>query len=88
MKAGKMYEHMEYNYLVRVKTSITLPEELLKSIDEAGRNRSAFIERASRAYLLRLEKAKREANDIDIINAHADRLNEEAMDVIKYQGLP
>lgn len=79
---------MQYNYLVRVKTSITLPEELLKSIDRTDPNRSAFIERASRAYLARLEKAKREAKDIEIINANADRLNEEAMDVLEYQGLP
>lgn len=73
---------------MRVKTSITLPEDLLTSIDRADQNRSAFIERASRAYLARLEKAKREARDIEIINAHADRLNEEAMDVLDYQGLP
>ena len=73
---------------MRVKTSITLPEDLLKSIDQTDSNRSAFVERASRAYLARLEKAKREARDAEIINAHADRLNEEAMDVLEYQGLP
>jgi len=73
---------------VRVKTSITLPEELLETIDRTDPNRSAFIERASRAYLARLEKAKREARDIQIINANADRLNKEAMDVLEYQGLP
>jgi metal-responsive CopG/Arc/MetJ family transcriptional regulator len=73
---------------VRVKTSITLPEDLLETIDRTDPNRSAFIERASRAYLARLEKAKREARDIQIINAHADRLNKEAMDVLEYQGLP
>jgi metal-responsive CopG/Arc/MetJ family transcriptional regulator len=73
---------------VRIKTSITLPEDLLKFINRTDPNRSAFIERASRAYLARLEKAKREAKDIQIINANADRLNEEAMDVLEYQGLP
>jgi len=73
---------------VRVKTSITLPEDLLETIDKTDPNRSAFIERASRAYLARLEKAKREAKDIQIINANADRLNQEAMDVLEYQGLP
>jgi len=73
---------------VRVKTSITLPEELLDTIDRTHPQRSAFIERASRAYLARLEKAKREARDMQIINANADRLNKEAMDVIEYQGLP
>jgi metal-responsive CopG/Arc/MetJ family transcriptional regulator len=79
---------MEYAYLMRVKTSITLPDDLLTAIDQTESNRSAFIERASRAYLARLEKAKREARDIEIINSRADRLNEEARDVLEYQGLP
>ena len=65
-----------------------LPEDLLKSIDQTDTNRSAFIERASRAYLARLEKTKRDARDVEIINANADRLNAEAMDVLEYQGLP
>jgi hypothetical protein len=34
----------EYNYLVRVKTSITLPADLLQSIDRINSNRSDFIE--------------------------------------------
>ncbi|MBI3280719.1 MAG: hypothetical protein HYZ57_12855 [Acidobacteria bacterium] len=73
---------------MRVKTSITLPRDLLKSIDQIDANRSAFIERASRAYLARLEKARRAAKDVEIINRHAGRLNEEARDVLEYQGLP
>ena len=63
-----------------------LPEDLLKSIDKTGPNRSAFIERASRAYLARLEKLKREQRDVEIINAHSRRMNAEAMDVISYQS--
>ncbi len=73
---------------MRVKTSITLPSDLLKTIDQADPNRSAFLERAARAYLARLRKAQREAKDIEIINANADRLNQEALDVLDYQGLP
>jgi len=73
---------------VRVKTSVTLPRELLKSIDREDPNRSAFIERATRAYLARLDKARRDAADVQIINRHADRLNREAQDVLEYQGLP
>ena len=73
---------------MRIKTSITLPEDLLKCIDRADSNRSALIERAARAYLARLEKARREAQDAEIINANARRLNREAMDVLEYQGLP
>ena len=73
---------------MRVKTSITLPQDLLGQIDQVDPNRSAFVERAARAYLARLEKAKRESADAEIINANADRLNTEAMDVLEYQGLP
>jgi predicted transcriptional regulator len=51
-------------------------------------NRSALIERATRVYLARLEKARREALDAEIINANAGRLNREALDVLEYQGLP
>ncbi len=72
---------------MRVKTSITLPADLLKSIDRVDSNRSAFLERASRAYLARIEKIKRDAQDIEIINRNATRLNKEALDVLEYQGL-
>ena len=73
---------------MRVKTSITLPAELLKTVDRADSNRSAFIERAILAYLARLQKAAREARDVEIINRNADRLNAEAADVLEYQALP
>lgn len=33
----------------------------------------------------RLSKAEREAREIEIINRNADRLNEEALDVLSYQ---
>ena len=72
---------------MRVKTSITLPQELLKRIDREDSNRSAWIERAARAHLARVEKRKREAKDLDIIDRNADELNKETMDVLEYQGL-
>ena len=73
---------------MRIKTSITLPEDLLQCIHRADSNRSALIERATRAYLARLERSRREARDAEIIDANAERLNREAMDVLEYQGLP
>ena len=79
---------MEYNDLVKVKTSITLPRDLLRRIDRVDKNRSAFLERASRVYLARLAKTEREAHDAQILNSRAKRLNEEALDVLDYQGLP
>ena len=77
-----------YIYLVRVKTSVTLPADLLATIDQVSTNRSAFVERAARAYLARLDKASREARDIEIINRNAERLNAEALDVLGYQRIP
>ncbi|HUE01300.1 MAG TPA: hypothetical protein VMR62_17120 [Bryobacteraceae bacterium] len=73
---------------MRIKTSITLPQHLLASIDRVDSNRSAFVERAARAYLAHFERAKREARDIEIINRNADRLNAEALDVLDYQRIP
>jgi len=70
-----------YNNIVRVRVSITLPADLLKEIDQADSNRSGLIERALRVYLAHV----RQARDVRIINAQADRLNEEAMDVLGYQ---
>ena len=72
---------------MKVKTSITLPAELLRKIDRADSNRSALIERATRAYLARQWKWRREARDAEIINRNADRLNVEAIDVLDYQDL-
>ena len=69
---------------VRKKISISLSRDLLKRIDQSPVSRSVLVEKACRAYLARL----REMNDIRLIEAHADRLNQEAMDVIGYQRLP
>ena len=77
--------HREYSYLMRVKTSITLPAELLKNIDRTESNRSAFFELAACAGL---NNAKRDARDLTIINSNADRLNADASDVLDYQDVP
>jgi hypothetical protein len=61
---------------------------LLATIDQVDTNRSAFVERAARAYLARMERSKRQARDIEIINRNAERLNAEARDVLGYQRIP
>lgn len=73
---------------MRVKTSITLPEELLKRLDRVEANRSAVLERAARAYLAHLERQERDRRDAEIIERNADRLNREALDTLEYQQLP
>jgi hypothetical protein len=35
-----------------------------------------------------LKRTRREAQDAEIINANADRLNRQALDVLEYQGVP
>lgn len=73
---------------MKVKTSITLSEELLQKIDRIIKgytNRSTFIEQAVRSYLKQKEQQKRNQADLDILNQHSVRLNREAKDVISYQ---
>lgn len=70
---------------MRVKTSITLPKELLSRLDRVDKNRSALLERAAVAYLAQLERDARDRRDIGIINRNAERLNREALDTLEYQ---
>ena len=76
---------------MKVKTSISIPEELLALIDEYSRdfgNRSLFIEAATRAFVEQMGRRERDNRDLSIINRHARRLNEEASDVLTYQVVP
>jgi hypothetical protein len=73
---------------VRVKTSITLPEDPLGRLDRVDKNRSALPERAAVAYLAVLERQERDRKDIEIIDRHATRLNREAMETLEYQQNP
>jgi hypothetical protein len=90
--ASRRYAHLsgmwEYTNLMRVKTSITLPKELLGRLDQVDKNRSALLERAARAYLAQLERQARDRKDIEIIDRIAERLNREALDTLEYQQLP
>jgi len=78
---------MEYIGSMKVKTSITLSEEILQAMDELldGENRSAFIEDALRVYMRLLKKRERDLRDLKILNEKSDRLNREAQDVLSYQ---
>ena len=73
---------------MKIKTSVTLSEELIQSIDElfGGRiNRSEFIEKALKDYVERQIQRKKDLQDLDILNKKADKLNKEAVDVLSYQ---
>ncbi len=73
---------------MKIKTSITLDEDLLKCIDEefGGKtNRSQFIEEAVKEYVDQRVHKKRDLADLEILNKKADKLNKEAADVLSYQ---
>jgi len=73
---------------MKVKTSITLSQELIKAIEQrAGRkvNRSEFIEAAVWAFIAQMVRNEQNARDLEIINRRADHLNQEAIDVLEYQ---
>ena len=76
---------------MKVKTSITLSEDLLEAIDQRSshfKNRSDFIEAAIRAYIDKIIRDEQNTKDLAILNSQADRLNQEAADVLTYQVVP
>ena len=73
---------------MKINTSITLSEEVLREIDQISgesRNRSAFIENAVQDYLKKRAKKIRDDRDLEILNRNSKRLNREAEDVLSYQ---
>ena len=74
---------------MRIKTSVTIDERVLKAIDKTTtrtRSRSRVIEDASREFLVRRARAARDARDLAILNESADALNREMEDVLAYQA--
>jgi metal-responsive CopG/Arc/MetJ family transcriptional regulator len=77
---------------MKAKTSITLSQNLLTTIDQCIRqwseqyqNRSVFLEKAAWAMIEQLRRDEQTARDIEIINRRADYLNQETMDALTYQ---
>jgi metal-responsive CopG/Arc/MetJ family transcriptional regulator len=76
---------------MKVKTSVTLSEDLLDAIDQRSaqyKNRSDFLETAAWAFIAQLMHRERDARDREILDQHADELNQEALDVLAYQVIP
>ncbi len=73
---------------MKIKTSITISEEILNSVDKytgEKKNRSEFIEKAIRSYINQLIRDEQNAKDLEILNNNAERLNQEAEEVLMYQ---
>lgn len=72
---------------MKVKTSITLSEDLLRAVDELAKSssRSEVIEDAVRDFLAARARAARDARDLEIMNKLADGYNVETADLLTYQ---
>jgi len=74
---------------MRVKTSVTIDERVLRAIDRVatpGRSRSRIMEDAAREYLTRQARVARDTRDRELIDQVADALNAEMEDVLSYQA--
>ena len=74
---------------MKVKTSITLSEDVLEQLDgvAGSESRSALIERILRTFLHRRALDEVEARDRALLDRNADVFNSEALDVLEYQSV-
>lgn len=75
---------------MKVETTVALSEDLVAALESRTRDaqeRSAIVEAALRAYLARPRQGADEG-DLEIINARAEELNAEAVDVLAYLTIP
>jgi len=72
---------------MKVKTSVTLSEELLHAISSEtnAENRSAFIETATWEYLEIRKRHARDRHDATVLEENIDLLNREARETLEYQ---
>jgi RNA polymerase-interacting CarD/CdnL/TRCF family regulator len=74
---------------MKTKTSITLSAPILVKIDKRiGKrgSRSAYIEKVLSDHFRDSARHALQVRDRELIDAAADRLNEEAADVLRYQA--
>jgi Arc/MetJ-type ribon-helix-helix transcriptional regulator len=73
---------------MKVKTSVTLSQEILSFLKREarkGESRSEVIERLLREAATNNHRQARELRDLELINKHVEKLNKEAEDVLEYQ---
>jgi metal-responsive CopG/Arc/MetJ family transcriptional regulator len=74
---------------MRVRTSVTLPKELLLKVDAlAGKKhkRSEIVESALRDYVARENRKELNLRDIEIINQNADLINKQVEETLEFQA--
>jgi metal-responsive CopG/Arc/MetJ family transcriptional regulator len=74
---------------MRVKTLITLPKDLLLSIDALTDNnhkRTAVIECALREYVAREKPRSLNTHDMEIINQNIEVINQQVAETLEFQA--
>ena len=74
---------------MKTKTSVTLSEDVVKTLDREarkGESRSSVVERLLRETLSKRVRHAADQRDRALIDRHADTLNSEVEDVLRYQG--
>jgi metal-responsive CopG/Arc/MetJ family transcriptional regulator len=71
----------------RVETIVSLPKDLLEQAHQINKDEqiSEVIETALREFVTKKARAERDKRELEIINTNAEKLNEEALDVLEYQ---
>ena len=74
----------------KAKASVSLSGEIIEAADTlaGAEGRSAFVERALRAYLRSIVRRARDERDITLINAKATMTNKESDRVLDLQSWP
>jgi metal-responsive CopG/Arc/MetJ family transcriptional regulator len=74
---------------MKVKTSLTLSEDLIAKIDKlAGSkvSRSSYVDQILRDFVDGVAQTRRDAREIAAINRHAAQLNAEMSDALSFQA--
>jgi metal-responsive CopG/Arc/MetJ family transcriptional regulator len=78
-----------YDGSMKTRISITLSASLLAEVDrraDKSGSRSAFVEGVLLPYLRANSRRASQARDLELLDAASERLNKEALDVLKYQA--
>lgn len=71
-----------------VRMSVVLPDDLVqtvKTLSHQYKSPSAFVETALRRFISQIRREEQHQRDLEIINRHAERLNAETRDALRYQ---
>ncbi len=71
---------------MKIKTSVSLSEELLQAVNAQPGSRSEFLEAAAWERLRRQAREQRDKRDVELLNQYADFLNAETADAMLDQA--